>query len=189
MLDDHGAGDAPPGVSHQVFQQAEFFRRQFDPPSGALHPPLHPVKFQIVYLQHRLRRHMASPHQGPDARGKLGKRKWFSQIVIGSQVETLHPVFHASTAGQHQYRHARFAGSQETQNRNSIQARKVQIEYHQVKIQFARHGTRLLPIGRNINRIVLRFQALFHETCQGSIVFRDQYAHKVALMDRFDSSL
>ena len=94
VLDDHGAGDAPSRVAHQVFQQSKFLAGQIDAPPRPLDPALHPVKLQIVHRQHRFRRQMAAPQQRPNARRQLRERERFAQIIVRSQIQTLHPVFH-----------------------------------------------------------------------------------------------
>src|SRR6476646_5608202 len=40
VLDDHGPGDAPSRVAHEIFQQAEFFGGQLDATARALHSSL-----------------------------------------------------------------------------------------------------------------------------------------------------
>ena len=100
------------------------------------------------------------------------KEKGFAQVIVRSQIEALHPVFHPGAPGQHQDRHAGFPGPQEAQDGHPIQPRQIQVEHHQIKVEFARHGPRLFAVGRNIHRVVLGFQAFFHETCQRRIVFR-----------------
>jgi len=64
-------------------------------------------------------------------------------------------------------------GAQKAQDGHAIQLRQVEVEHHQVEIQFPCHGADLFPIGRYVHRVVLGLQAFFHETAQRSIVFRD----------------
>jgi hypothetical protein len=147
-----------------------------------LHPPLHPVQLQIIHRQHRLRRQVAAAQQGPDTRREFSEGKRFAQVVVRAQVQTLHPVFHTGAPGQHQDRHTRFPRSQKAQNCHTVQPRQIEVENHQIEVQFSRHGPRLFPVRRNIHRVVFGFQTFPYETGKRRIVFRDKNSHKMALI-------
>ena len=73
-----------------------------------------------------------------------------------------------------------------TQHAHPIQLRQIQIEDHQIVVELASHGTRLLAVLDHVDRVVLPLQPLAHKPGQSRIVFRNQNPHKWALItDRF----
>jgi len=67
MLDDHGAGDLAAGVSHQVFEEREFFGGEVDAAAGAFGAVFDTVEMEIFHHQHGLRWQVAAAQQGADA--------------------------------------------------------------------------------------------------------------------------
>ena len=110
------------------------------------------------------------------------KENGFGQIIVGAGVEALHPVFYPASLRQHQHRQARTLQPQMPQHAHSIELRQVQIEDHQVIVELAAHGPRLLAIFHHVHRIVLPLQPLAHKPGQSRIIFRNQNPHKWALI-------
>ena len=104
MLDDHGPGHAPPRVTHEIFQQAEFLYGQVDPAARSLNPTLDSVELQIIHRKHRFRGQVTAPHQGAYACRQFGKGKRFAQAVVGTQIQTLYPVSHTVVPREHEDR-------------------------------------------------------------------------------------
>ncbi len=94
-------------------------------------------------------------------------------IVVGSRVQTLHPVFDAAALGQHQHRQAGPLQPQMPQHAHAIQLGQVQVEDYQVIIKLASHGARLLPIFHHVHRVVFPNQPLAHESSQSLVIFRN----------------
>ena len=49
VLDDHGPGDSPSRIAHQILQKTEFLRSELDAASSSFYPAFYSVQLKIVY--------------------------------------------------------------------------------------------------------------------------------------------
>ncbi len=63
------------------------------------------------------------------------------------------------------------------ENHNPIRSRQIQVENHQIIVEFGGHRPRLFSICGYIDRVMFCFQPFPHKTGQCGIVFGYQYAH------------
>src|SRR5436309_797014 len=177
MLNDHGAGHASTGVSHQVLEQGEFLGGQFDVATTASDPSLHPIQSEVFDGKHRLRGQTVSPQEDANTGGEFGKRERLDQIVVRPCIKAENTVFYPAARGQHKDGQIRLASPHLPQNGYTIQVRKGEIENHKIKVNFCSQSPRLLPVKGDVHGIVLRFQSLAYETGECRIVFSDENAH------------
>src|SRR5215472_14787850 len=71
-LDDHVAGDATPGVPHEILEEAELLGRQLNRLARAPDRSLHAIQLQIFDLQDRLNRPDFAAHDRANPRQELG---------------------------------------------------------------------------------------------------------------------
>ena len=85
IFQQHAAGHDAPGIAHQIFQQLEFLRLQFDALAGAVHlargsSPF-PDRPRATWSP---RRWSAAPGHGVDARQQFGEGEGLDQIVVAA---------------------------------------------------------------------------------------------------------
>jgi hypothetical protein len=80
-------------------------------------------------------------------------------------------------AGQHQYRQARLFRAPVSQHADAIQLWQVQVQNYNVIVQLSYRIAGLLPIRKNVHRVVLAFKSLANESGQRLIVLpRSEFA-------------
>src|SRR5262245_59487264 len=81
-------------MPEQVLEQLEFARGEVNGFALSRRTPGDEVELQIGDLEAKLLRCAASAKQGANTGEKLRQGKRLDQIVIGSEIEPKHPVFH-----------------------------------------------------------------------------------------------
>jgi hypothetical protein len=89
------------GVGHQIFEQGEFLGSQSEnrPPTGDLEAGR--VEIEVADREDRISGFVAS-QQRPRPRRQLGESEWFYEVVVGTGIETGHPILDVVTSREHQ---------------------------------------------------------------------------------------
>ena len=104
-LEQHGLGDDPAGIAHQIFEHAEFLRLQLDRHAAAADGPAQQVHFEIADLQaDLLDRHCRAAADRVQPGKQLGEREGLEKIVVGAGLQTLDAVIDAADRGEKENR-------------------------------------------------------------------------------------
>jgi len=96
MFHDHGFGNDPSGMAHQVFQQRKLQRLQPDRFPFPNHLPGQQVDRQVSHRQPRGVGYAAGPpDQGLHTRQEFGKRKGFWKVIVRTGLQSFDPVIDA----------------------------------------------------------------------------------------------
>ena len=105
MLHDHGLGDYPVGVAHEVLQERKLERLQFDSLPGPHDLAGHQVHGDITGDQTGGFGGPAGPaQQGLHPGQKFGKGKRFGQVVVTAGLKAPNPVFGGAFGAQDDHR-------------------------------------------------------------------------------------
>ena len=144
---------------------------------GALDDPFHSVQFQVAHPQHDLGGHCGAAQERSNPGREFRKRERLGQVVVGAQVQPLHPVFHAVATGQNENGHSRLGFADMLQHFQPIHSRQGQIEDCHVIFKLAHHELRFIAVLRNVHGVLLGFQSLLYETGHRFVVFCYEDSH------------
>src|SRR5438874_7132386 len=118
------------------------------------------IKDDVAHLQRRSRLHFLAPSESAQPREKDLERKRFGQVVVGACIETGHDVLGRITSGEQENRAGAFRGAETTDNIESIETGKHNIEHQDVKMGLARGFQSFEPVEGECNRLALLLQPL-----------------------------
>ena len=121
-----GAADAPVG-DQQFLQHAHFLAVERDRAAGPADPPPGPVEHDAAAGDHR-GGGRAAPGQRADPCDEFGERERLGQVVVGAEVEAVHPVVHRARRGQHQDAGLRRRTDQRGADRVAVDAGQVTVQ-------------------------------------------------------------
>src|SRR5580693_1115285 len=116
---------------------------------------------------------MGSPMQCSNTRQEFWKSEWLHKVVVGTGIETAHPVIHRTSRGKNQYRSPETASTHLAQSLKTALARQHDIQEDQVKRRISQlPDTRLSGIGHSY-LVAVAFQPFGDCTSQLALVFYD----------------
>ena len=122
-------------MAQEELQQSEFLTGQGDTRRAARHLAADQIDAEIRRLKLAFdddRRSTAQ--QGPHSRQQLRKSKWLHQIVVGAQLQALHPMLDSAKRGEQQDRHAFIGGAQHAHDIPAVHIRQHDVEDQQIVI-------------------------------------------------------
>ena len=170
-----GADDAAVGAE-QHFQHAELLAGQHDGPPRPADPPPDPVHDQVPAVHDR-RRGRAAPGQGPDPRDQFGERERLAQVVVGAQVEAVHPVFYIGGRGQHEDAGCRRPGNQVSGHRVAVHPRQPAVEHDDVVAGERGYLHRGRAVVGHVHGHALVAQAFRYAVGEHLLILHNQHSH------------
>jgi len=178
----HGAGDLVLAdhrvdVGEEVLHDRVLALRQLQRPAvdgGAL---LREVDRERAVLDDARALRAAAARERGNPRHQLLGRERLGEVVVGAGVEAMHAVGHRLARRQHQHRLLFAARAQALQPREAIDARKADIEDHEVHIGDAQRRIGALCRGHVVRDITLAAQRLREAVGEDGIVFDDEDSH------------
>ncbi len=132
LLQQHGARHDLSGVAHQVFEDLQLLRQQFDALAGARDVAAQQIDLEVADLERRHRRDGRPSGEGADARQKLGEGEGLDQIVVGAGFEAFDAVVDAAHGGEEQCRRRGARGTRGLDQRQAVHLGQVAIDDHHV---------------------------------------------------------
>ena len=117
------------------------------------------------------------PQERSNPGGEFGEGEGFGQVVVRSQVQPLHPVFHAVATGQNEDGQSRLGFADVLEHIQPIHPRQGQVEDRHVIFKLANHELRFITVLRNVHGVLLGFQSLLYETGHRFVVFCYEDSH------------
>src|SRR5580704_10900006 len=102
VFDDHGAAQGPAAVTHQVFEDAELFRRELNVLAGADDFAANAIEREVAHLQ-AFRRRLTTPQASAHAGQELHEGERLYQVIVSSAFQTLDAVVDGLTGAQNQH--------------------------------------------------------------------------------------
>src|SRR5712691_8699896 len=89
VFQNHGSGEHPSCICHQVFEYSVFFGGQFNPLAGPLHLLGKAVQFQVPNSEHTRSGNRSTAQQSLDSHQQFGKRERLREVVVSASLEVL----------------------------------------------------------------------------------------------------
>jgi hypothetical protein len=94
LLEEHGSSDNLVMVPHEMLEQAQLPRLQFEVSRSAARFARQKIHFQIAYSQEGHSRVGRATQERINTRVELGESKRLGQIVVAASAQAAHTVFH-----------------------------------------------------------------------------------------------
>jgi hypothetical protein len=126
----------------------------------------------------------AAAQQSPDPREQFRKGKRLDQVVVGTEVQTEHPIVDPIASRQNEHRRLESALPQDLENLETAPTREHEIENHYVE-QFGIGVEKAVFASRsNHHIVVLRLQPFGQRLCQLRLVLDNQDPHRSNVTNR-----
>ena len=137
------------------------------------------VDLQVADAIDRRRLPVPAPHHRPHAGQQLLPGERLDQVVVGPQVQALHPVLHAVPRGQAEHRRAARSRRRSVWRiANPSFARQHHVQQHRVVRVRLRQVQRLVPVVRQVDGVPLVAQPVGQRAGQRRMIFGDQDPHR-----------
>src|SRR5262249_31162546 len=104
MIHQCGPGEQVTRPAHEVLQQRELGRGEFDRAATPQHLVPGRVQGQVPDGEHHGTCRGPSAQQGPQPREELVEREWLHEVVVRASVQPADPVLYRVPRGHHQHR-------------------------------------------------------------------------------------
>src|SRR3954469_5326359 len=180
ILQQHRARHDPPGVAHQVLEQAELAGLKIDPTTGPAHLAPDQVHLKVGHLEHGLDLGHGRPaRERGDACQQLGKGEGLDEVVVAPSLQSLHPIAHAGHGGQEQNRRFDARSAYRLDDAEAVQARQPAVDDHDLVGLAGCQKEAVAAVGRYINHVPLLFQTLLQIGACLGIVLNDEQLHSL----------
>ena len=123
-LDELRARDHLARQPHEMLEQPEFARSEFDLTAPARDFARHEIHHQVADLVQRDRLAGHAPHERADPRDHLVHGKWFRHVVIRAQVQALDALVHFAARRDDHHRGRHLAHAQHLQHAEAVALRE-----------------------------------------------------------------
>src|SRR5262249_37133557 len=123
------AGEHVPGMAHEIFQEGELPRAQFDQAPAAADLALGGVHSEVPEVQQRIHLQGRPAQQGPETGHQLREGKGFDQIIVGPDIETPDAIFYSVLGGEQQDGALDTPVPQHPQDVQAVQLRQENVEH------------------------------------------------------------
>jgi hypothetical protein len=166
-------------TAHEQLQQGIFLGRQLDASTAAQHATAQQVQLQIGHAQDgRLARRPAAPQQGPHPRQQLGEGKGLDQVVVGTELQSLHTVVHLVARREEQDRQIRILAPHAAEDLPAVQTRQHDVQDHQVIVPAGGQMQTVEAVARQVDDEARLGQSLAQIIARLGLVLDDQNPHR-----------
>ncbi len=179
ILQQHGARDNLPGVAHQIFEQAEFARLQFNGRAAALGGAGEEIELQIAHRHLGLHRARIAPaDQRIEPCQELGEGIGLGKVIIAARAQPLDAVIDVGQRGKEEHRgHVAFPAHPRNEAQ-SVEPGQHAIDDRHVIGPREREGQSGFAVARFVHDVAGFFQSLAKIALGLEIVFDDKNAHQ-----------
>ena len=135
------------------------------------------VELELADLHQRSGAVLAAAGKRAHASFQLRKAKWLGQVIVCSEVKTLHPIVDRAAGGQDQDRHARAARAGAAQYIKAIHTGQPEVENEQVEVAGRQRRIRLGTVLHAVDRVTGSAQRVSHSLGKRRVVFGDEDMH------------
>ena len=185
LLEQHGPGDYPTVIAHQILQQSELARQEVDDDAGPSTSVTNEIKLEIEDLQFRplgLRRWPSG--QGIDPRQQFRKGERLDQIVVSPRLKAFDTVIEAIDGGQEQDRRGRPRGAEAFHDGQPVKSREHPIKDDDIENAAAAMRKGVAPILDDIHDVPRLSEPLPNVVGGSLVVFHHHYPHLVTITFR-----
>jgi len=134
----HGAAERAAAIAHHVFEDAEFFGREFDIFVETRDFAANAVESEIAHQQ-LFRGWLTAPQKHSGARQQFHEGKRFDQIIVRALLQSFDPVIHGIARAEDQDWRDNFAVADLFKDLQAIYVRQAKIENHQIVLGGVNH--------------------------------------------------
>ena len=119
----------------------------------------------------------AAAQQAPDPRLQLGQFERLCQVVVGAEIEAVHPVLHLAARSQHQHRQGLAAPAQARQHLEAVHPRQADVEDRQGVLLAGQGQVGGHPVLQQVYRPAGALERLDHAFGELRMIFHQKDAH------------
>ncbi len=173
-MNDRVLGDHLAGAHEEKLEKPQFARRNFDRYAAGGKAACIEIQRDVAVADDRTAQPGLAPEQDPDARLELADIERLDQVIVGTEVEALHPFFGRAARRQDQHGRPVLPGPHGAQHVEPIHLRQVQVQDDQIEALGRGDGMRGSAIIHHVDGVATVTQEGREALCQGLIVFNEQ---------------
>jgi len=123
---------------------------------------------------------LRATQQGPQSRQQFRQFKGFDHVVVGAQIQTLHPVLQRIARRKDQHWHGRvghFGAAQQTGEFQSVDARQTDVDDPDIKGLLGQHFLSAFATAHPIDGVARIGQTQLDAAGDHDVIFNKQQAH------------
>ena len=161
----------------QRFQQRELARRDRDRPAAVRDLAGGGIERERAVRDLRLGAAGVAAEHGADARRELLQAEGLDQVVVGAEIEALHPVGDRVARGEDEHRDAVLAPAQAVEDLEPVLAGQAEVEEHEVVGLGRERGLRSGAVLHPVGRVAFLPQPLAQAFPDHCVVFHEKQPH------------
>src|SRR6516225_1423625 len=177
LLQKHFARSTRVRMRNEIAQEPEFFHGEFDRQTTAQDLYFVEVHRHGSKAEDRLEKMpgtvIGATEQGPNSGQQLRDLEGLGKIIVGPEIESLHPIFNVTSCGQHQDRNIEAMAPQFTANIKSISAGELNVQKKDIETSFQCQCQTFLTVGAGLHEEPFSLQPLPEQKRQRRLIFHE----------------
>ena len=184
LVGDEGARKDAPLVLQEDLEERIFAAGEIDRLAVHLYGVAEQVEPDAGVLEHRLLHGRVPADEGPDAREQLLAAEGLGHVVVGADVEPLHPIPHRVAGAEDEDRLAEAARAPLLEEIDPVAVGQPEIEDHQIEGRLGDRVGSVLAGADPPRRVAAFVERGLQEFTEPELIFDDQHFHGIPQSER-----